>query len=112
MSVSGPGLRSLPAPGIYRDGVDHYEIRHSKRGHWYAMRQEPDGSTTYLAQEIDLSILTVERQRGDACAMPDCSLPQWHQNLCGMHLSADAVRRSRAINIPRFPRSPSGRGAA
>lgn len=62
LGVSETGLKGLPAPGVYFDGVDSYEISNSQRGHWYAMKVEPDGSLTYIAQNVDLDMLTSERQ--------------------------------------------------
>lgn len=98
MSVSETGLTALPSPGVYRSGTDAYEIRISKRGHWYGLRQEPDGSTTYVAQDIELDSLTAvsERQPSD-CGHTGCTLPQWHRGLCGIHLAADAVRYAKAV---------------
>jgi hypothetical protein len=73
VSFSEPGLTSLPPTGIYRDGSERYEIRNSKRGHWYAMKIEPDGSLTYMAQNVDLETLTSERQPSaeNACMPAD-----------------------------------------
>jgi hypothetical protein len=62
VSVSEQGLTALPAPGIHRNGAKRYEVRHSKRGRWYALRQEPDGSWEYLAQDVDLDKLTVSSE--------------------------------------------------
>ncbi|MDG4665140.1 hypothetical protein [Mycobacterium sp. 236(2023)] len=50
-----------PEPGIYHLGADEYEIRISQRHHWYAMKHEPDGSKTYIAQNLNLA--DCERQR-------------------------------------------------
>jgi hypothetical protein len=89
-------VSELPEPGHYRDGTDVHEIRISKRGHWYAMCMEPDGSATYLAQDVDLAALTPMSERPPSdCALVGCRLPQWHRGLCGLHLAADAVRRAR-----------------
>jgi hypothetical protein len=56
---TAPGLTALvPSPGIYCNESERYEIRRSKRGHWYAMRLEPDGCATYVAQRVDLTTLT------------------------------------------------------
>lgn len=72
MSVSEQGLTALSAPGIHRNGAERYEVRHSKRGRWYALRQEPDGSWEYLAQDVDLDKLTVssETDMGGAETQP------------------------------------------
>lgn len=103
MSVSERSL-TAPPPGIYRDGTQRYEVRISKRGHWYAMRMEPDGSSTYLAQDVDLATLAgpsgpgaeASERQPSGCAETNCALPVWHRGLCGMHLAADAVRRAKA----------------
>ncbi|MGO9929066.1 MAG: hypothetical protein ACLPLP_23915 [Mycobacterium sp.] len=90
-----------PPPGLYRNGKDLYRIHRSKRGHWYAQVEEPDGSWEYVAQNIDTATLTPvsERQPSGHCSEVGCSLPQWHRGLCGMHLAADAVRYARSIKV-------------
>lgn len=84
MSVSE---RSLTAslPGLYRNGRHLYQIRRSKRGHWNAQVEEPDGSWTYVAQNIDPATLTPvsERQSSGHCNEVGCSLPQWHRDCVG-----------------------------
>lgn len=98
MSVSEAGLTALPSPGFYGNGVERYEIRISQRGHWYGLRQEPDGSTTYVAQDIELDNLTaVSERQPSGCEYTGCTLPQWHRGLCGIHLAADAVRYAKAV---------------
>ncbi len=104
MSVSertAPGLTALvPSPGIYCNESERYEIRRSKRGHWYGLRQEPDGSMTYVAQNVDLASLTAASERQPSgCSHAGCPLPQWHRGLCGMHLAADAVRYAQSIKV-------------
>jgi hypothetical protein len=93
--------RSLtaPPPGLYRDDRDFYRVHRSKRGHWYAQVEEPDGSWTYIAQNIDPATLTPvsERQPSGHCGEMGCSLPQWHRGLCGIHHAIDTVRRLRSI---------------
>lgn len=82
---------SLPLPGFY----GKVEIRHSSRGHWYAIRHCPDGGFDYLAQDIDLEEITARPKSG--CLTPDCLLPVWHRNLCGMCLAKHAVAKARSI---------------
>ena len=108
MSVSERSLTAPPRSGIYRDGAQRYEVRIYKRGHWYGLRQEPDGSLTYLAQNVDLASLTAvsERQPSEHCSEAGCSLPQWYRGLCGTHLAADAVRYAQRIGRGRFPSPP------
>lgn len=98
MSVSDAGLTALPHPGTYRTADAVYEVRVSKRGHWYALRQEPGGTSTYVAQDIDLDEIGPEgsERQPSGCTEPKCSAPVWHRGLCGMHLAADAVLRARA----------------
>jgi hypothetical protein len=112
---TAPGLTALvPSPGIYCNESERYEIRCSKRGHWYAMRLQPDGCTTYVAQRVDLATLTgplgpgMEERKGSGrqssgCTQLGCGLSVWRRGLCGMHLSADAVRRAKAIRPEAFP---------
>jgi hypothetical protein len=102
------GLTALvPPPGIYCNESERYEIRRSARGHWYAMRLETDGSSTYLAQDLDSASLigrsgpgkgTSERQPS-RCAQTNCILPVWYRGLCGLHLAADAVRYAHSIKV-------------
>lgn len=83
---------TLPRPGLYGT----VEIRHSKRGHWYAMRHHPDGTSEYLAQDIDLDEITSPTNE-DHCLTPGCRLPVLRRNLCGMCLAKDTVARLRSI---------------
>lgn len=104
MSVSEQGLTALPAPGTYRNGAERYEVRHSKRDRWYAMRLLPDGTSAYVAQHVDPAGmegpsgpgLEQSERQPSGCHEPNCPLPVWHRGLCGMHLAADAVRRAKA----------------
>jgi hypothetical protein len=84
MSV-GTGVALLPPTGLYDNGTEFYEVHHSSRGHWYAMRMDPDGSATYVAQDVDLSALvpsgTDQRQRCTACAEPGI----YNSGLCKRH---------------------------
>jgi hypothetical protein len=110
-----PGLTALaPSPGIYCNESERYEIRRSKRGHWYAMRLQPNGCAIYVAQHVDLATLTgplgpgveerkISERQSSGCSHLGCGLPVWRRGLCGMHLSADAVRRAKAIRPEAFP---------
>jgi hypothetical protein len=102
VSVSEPGLTSLPTPGIYRDGENRYEVRNSNRGRWYAVRIEPDGSTTYVAQNVDLTACVRQTpglllRQQNTCSQPTCTMPVWFRGLCGMHHAADAARRAKGM---------------
>jgi hypothetical protein len=99
VSVSDAGQTDdRPTPGLYRCSTVEYDIRISQRGHWYAMRVEPDGTSTYVAQDIDLDEIRLEgsERQPSGCTEPECAAPVWHRGLCGMHLAADAVLRARA----------------
>lgn len=98
MSVSETVLTDLPAPGMYVKGAERYEIRNSKRNHWYAMRHEPDGSLTYLAQNINLDSLESERQR-------NC----WgceHLGVDGCGVHSDHMRKLRTMTVAEISSTP------
>jgi hypothetical protein len=94
----------LPAPGFYRLNGTLWEVRHSQRGHWYAMRQLADGTWQYCAQDInpaagaagplgpgDLAAQPVQ------CATSGCQLPVWSRGVCGMCFTRQAVERASRI---------------
>jgi hypothetical protein len=117
------GLTALvPPPGIYCNESERYEIRRSTRGHWYAMRLRRDGCATYVAQRVDLATLTgplgpcMDESKGSerqssGCTEAGCGLAVWRRGLCGMHLSADAVRRAKAIPARTLPHQIPERAA-
>ncbi len=105
-TVSQPQRLTAPLPGLYGDGTTLYRITVSHRGHWYAQVQEPDGSWTYQAQNVDLASLSAVSV-SEHCTQPGCRLPQWHRQLCGIHHAADTVKQARTL--PDNRQAPSSR---
>ncbi len=94
---------ALTAPGIYLLNGQRWEIRHSQRGQWYAMRQLADGTWQYYAQNINPAWLAGPLGPGDhatqaaQCATDGCMLPVWSRGVCGMCLGRLAVERASRI---------------
>ena len=99
---------TVPAPGMYRVSHQLWEIKHSKRGNWYAERHNGDGATQFLpSQSINAAWLHGPlgpcelADQPALCSTAGCQLPVWVRDICGMCLARQTVEKAREIKKDR-----------